>query len=66
MNVMMYFSGRERGNLHQLKISDFAATTDSTGHLYIFMPNDELTKNHQDDPNTAEWHMYSRKGKCSK
>ena len=66
VDIMMYFGRRGRENLHQLKISDFAATTDSTGHLYIFMPNDELTKNHQDDPNTAEGHMYSRKGKCSK
>ena len=47
---------------YQLKINDFAATTDSTGHLYIFMPNDELTKNHQDNPNAAEGRMHAIKG----
>ena len=62
VDIMMYFGRRGRENLHLLKISDFAATTDSTGHLFIFMPNDELTKNHQDNPNTAEGRMYSRKG----
>ena len=58
----MYFGRRGRENLHLLKISEIAATTDSAGHLFIFMPHDELTKNHQDNPNTAEGRMYSRKG----
>ena len=62
VDIMMYFGRRGRENLHLLKISDFAATTDSTGHLFIFMPNDELTKNHQDNPNKAEGRMYARKG----
>ena len=61
VDIMMYFGRRGRDNLHLLKISDFAATTDSTGHLLIFMPHDELTKNHKDNPNTAEGRMFSRK-----
>ena len=62
VDIMMYFRRRGRENLHLLKISDFAATTDSTGHLFICMAHDELTKNHQDNPNTAEGRMNSRKG----
>ena len=44
----------KKSNLYQLVISDFIATTVSAGHLYIFMLNDELTKNHKDDTESAD------------
>jgi hypothetical protein len=45
-----------------MKRSDFACTTDGDGLRYIYICKDELTKNHQDDPNTASDRMYEIKG----
>ncbi|VDI26978.1 Hypothetical predicted protein [Mytilus galloprovincialis] len=44
---MLYFGRRGRENIHELKITDFTATTDADGRVYIYMSSDELTKNHQ-------------------
>ena len=63
VDLMLYFGRRGRENMHDLKISDFAATSDSKGQIYIYMTCDELTKNHQEDENTASGRMYSRDGK---
>ena len=63
VDVMLYFGRRRREkNIHALKICDFAATTDSDGEVYIYLTKDEQTKNHQDDPNSAQGRMYTRKG----
>ena len=63
VDVMLYFGRRRREkNFHALKICDFAATTDSDGEVYIYLTKDEQTKNHQDDPNSAQGRMYTRKG----
>jgi hypothetical protein len=55
---MLYFGRRGRENLWEMKRSDFACTTDSDGLRYIYICKDELTKNHQDDPNTASGIMH--------
>ena len=60
---MLYFGRRSRENIHDLKITDFTATTDFDGRVYVDMKPDELTKNHQEDENTADGRMYSRGGK---
>ena len=62
VDVMLYFGRRGRENIHDLKICDFAATTDSDGQVYIYLTKVEQTKNHQDDPNSAQGRMYKRKG----
>ena len=62
VDIMLYFGRRGRENIHELKISDFAATTDSDVHLFIYMTRAEQTKNHQDDPDTAQGIMYAKKG----
>jgi hypothetical protein len=49
-------------NIYDLKICDFAAATDADGEVYIYLTKDEQTKNHQDDPNSAQGRMYTRKG----
>lgn len=63
VDLMLYFGRRGRENIHELKQSDFAATSDSQGKVYIYMTKDELTKNHQEDENTASGRMYARDGK---
>ena len=65
VDIMLYFGRRGRENLSTLNITDFAATTDSNGDMYIFMKGDELTKNHQFDPNSADGRMYAKKGNFS-
>jgi hypothetical protein len=62
VDVMLYYGRPGRQNVHDLKICDFAATTDSDGEVYIYLTKDEQTKNHQDDPNSAQGRMYIRKG----
>ena len=63
VDVMLYFGRRRREkNIHALKICNFAATTDSDGEVYIYLTKDEQTKNHEDDPNSAQGRMYTRKG----
>ncbi|XP_062599882.1 uncharacterized protein LOC134261458 [Saccostrea cucullata] len=59
VDIVLYFGRRGRENLHQLKISDFSARHDAEGHLYIYLDKDELTKNHQENANTAEGRMYA-------
>ena len=61
-DIMLYFCRRGRENLREMKRSDFVCTTDSDGLRYIYICKDELTKNHQDDPNTASDRMYEIKG----
>jgi hypothetical protein len=34
-DLMLYFGRRGRGNIHDLKITDFAATTDVDGRVYV-------------------------------
>ncbi|KAK3093105.1 hypothetical protein FSP39_011083 [Pinctada imbricata] len=58
VDIVLYFGRRGRENIHLLKLSDFSAKRDGEGNLYIYMDKDELTKNHQDDPNSAEGRMY--------
>lgn len=58
-DIVLYFGRRGRENIQNLKISDFAATTDTTGSIYIFLAHDELTKNHQEDSNTSDGRMFS-------
>ena len=40
-------------NIHDFKICDFAAATDSDSEVYIYLTKDKQTKNHQHDPNSA-------------
>ena len=56
-DLMLYFGRRGRENIHDLKITDFAATTDVDGRVYVYIKWDELTKNHQEDENTADGRM---------
>jgi hypothetical protein len=62
VDVMLYYDRPGQENVHDLKICDFAATTDSDGEVYIYLTKDEQTKNHQDDPNSGQGRMYIRKG----
>jgi predicted nucleotide-binding protein len=58
MDIMLYFGRRGRENLRELKITDLALTTDADGLRYIYLKKDELTKNHQEEINTADGRMY--------
>jgi hypothetical protein len=62
MDIMLYFGCRERENLRELKITDLALTTDADGLRYIYLKKDELTKNDQEETNTADGRMYEIKG----
>ena len=62
MDLMLYFGRRGRENLIELKIIDFALTTDENGLRYIYLKKDELTTNHQEEGNTADGHMYEIRG----
>jgi hypothetical protein len=59
-----YFHDFSSLNIHELKLSDFAATSDSNCKMYVYMTTDELTKNHRDDENSASARMYARDGEC--
>jgi hypothetical protein len=59
VDIMLYFGRRGRENLHELKASHFAASTDDKGCAYIYSTYEELTKNHQNNSNTADGRMYS-------
>jgi hypothetical protein len=63
VDILLYFGRRGRENLRELKVSDFACTQDSDGKLYVRLLKDELTKNHQDDTNTADGRMYQNLGR---
>ena len=62
VDIMMYFGRRGRENIHELMINDFAAATDSDRKVYVYLTKDELTKNHQEDSNSAQGRMYARGG----
>ena len=64
VDLMLYFGRRGRENIHELKLSDFAATSDSNCKMYVYMTTDELTKNHRDDENSVSARMYARDGEC--
>lgn len=53
---------REYIGIEDLKISDFAAASDSSGKLYLHKISNELTKNHQLDKNSADGRMYLNEG----
>ena len=55
---MLYFGRRARENIHELKASHFAASSDDKGCAYIYSTYEELTKNHQNNSNTADGRMY--------
>lgn len=61
---MLYFGQRGRENIHELKLSDFAATSDYNGNIYVYMTTDELTKSHRDDENSASARTHARDGEC--
>ena len=61
-DIMLYVGRRDHENLREMKWSDFVCATDSDGLRYVYICKDELTKNHQDDPNTASDRMYEIKG----
>lgn len=63
IDIMLYFGRRGRENLRELKITDFALTTDANELRYVYLKKDELAKNHQHEANTADGHMYEIKGK---
>ena len=58
---MLYYDRPGQENVHDLKICDFAATTDSDGEVYIYLTKDEQTKNHQDDPNCTRQDVYTKR-----
>ena len=62
VDVLLYFGRRGRENLYELKSTHLSATTDAEGLVYVYIKNDELTKNHQEDTNTADGRMYSLPG----
>ena len=62
VNISIYFGRRGRENIRQLKITDFAVTTDAAGDLYLYKVSDERTKNHQEDGGKKEARMYQVKG----
>ncbi|KAJ8318360.1 hypothetical protein KUTeg_003451 [Tegillarca granosa] len=51
---MLSYKKKGRENIHEVKISHFAATTDAKRRVFIFSTIDELTKNHQDDNDSSE------------
>ncbi|KAG1683585.1 hypothetical protein GQR58_009921 [Nymphon striatum] len=61
--VVMFFIKMGRENLRQLKVNEFAVTSDADGDLYLYKNTDELIKNHEDDANKKEARMYQKKGK---
>ena len=63
VDIMLYFGRQEREKIQELKVTDFPATTDSEGKVYLYLRKDEQTKIHQDDPNSAKGRMYARTGK---
>ena len=62
VNIMTYFGRRGRENLRDLKIMDFAVTSDSSGRMYLYQKTDESTKNHQSDFEKKDARMYQNQG----
>ncbi|XP_062575925.1 uncharacterized protein LOC134237796 [Saccostrea cucullata] len=58
---MLHFGRRGRENLRDLQISDFSCSTDADGWKYVYLNKDELTKSHQNDPNSTDGRMYEIK-----
>ena len=50
VDIMLYFGQRGREIFTVLNISDFAATRDSKGEMYIFLKGDELMNNTKTSP----------------
>ena len=50
VDIMLYFGRRGRKILPLLNISDFAATRDSKGEMYIFLKGDQLINNTKTTP----------------
>lgn len=63
VDILLYFGRRGRENLSELRINDFAATTDADGNVFLYLTKDEQTKNHQLDPNSAQGRMYAKSGR---
>ena len=61
VDIQLHFGRRERGTLASCS-EHFAAATDSKGDIFSFFKGDELTKNYQDDPNSADGRMYAKRG----
>ena len=61
VDVILYFGRRGREKIHDIKICDFAVTTESDAEVYTYLTKDEQTRNHQDDANSAQGRMYTRK-----
>ena len=55
LNISIYFGRHGRENLRQLKITEFAVTTDAAGDLYLYKSSDETTKIHKEDGHTSGW-----------
>lgn len=62
VDVLLYFGRRGREILHELKTTHFSATTDAEELVYVYVKNDELTKKHREDTNTADGRMYTLLG----
>ena len=61
VNISIHFGRRGRENIRQLKIIEFAVTTDAAGDLYLYKESDERTKYHQEDGGKKEARMYQVK-----
>ena len=59
--IMLYFCGRGRQNLRELKITDFSFTKDGKGARYVAKSGDELTKNRREDDEGFEGGMMFEK-----
>ena len=49
IDIMVHLCNHSRENLREMKQTDFAIATDSSGSRYVFMSHDKLTKNHRVD-----------------
>lgn len=63
VDIMIYFWRRGIRHLREPRMDHFAARTDPDGRLYVYIKSDELTKNQQEDNNTADGRMYSIKAR---
>ena len=50
VDIMLYFGQRGREILTVLNFTDFAATRDSKGEMYIFLKGDKLMNNTKTTP----------------
>ena len=59
--VMLYFCGRGRQNLRQLKKTKFSFYTESTGARYVWKATDELTINRSEDDERLDGGLMNEK-----